>query len=299
MRELAKPRVRGNGPTRAAWEQLLRLFTDMDARGDRLLKQIGLTAGDSRVLTSLDNQSAHSIGSLAHRWRCDVSTATRAVDRLEERGLVERRSKDGDRRVRLVALTPQGGRVKAKLTAGRLRPPSELAALSAAEVSALMRALRPVRGTAEAPLRHWARPRPGLEIRPLGPGDGGHVLAAAGLFRSRPLREATERSLLETGHHLLIAYQDAAPAGFIEGIEQTQPDKGTEMFIAELVVDQKWRGRGIGRQLVEGLTAIARDRRCYGMWALSDAKNAGALGTYERTGGSRKPGQVMVSWEFD
>jgi DNA-binding MarR family transcriptional regulator/GNAT superfamily N-acetyltransferase len=274
------------------------LFTDTDARGDRLLKQMGLSAGDSRVLSSLDNKSVHSMGSLAHRWRCDVSTATRAVDRLEERGLAERRSQGGDRRVRLVALTPQGVRVKAKLMAGRLRPPPELAALSTAEISALMRALSPARGTEASP-RHWARPRPGLEIRPLGPGDGSHVLAAAGLFSNRPRREATERSLLETGHHLLIAYQDAAPAGFIEGIEQTQPDKGTEMFIAELVVHEKWRGRGIGRQLVEGLTAIARDRRCYGMWALTDAKNAGALGTYERSGASRTPGQVMLSWEFD
>jgi DNA-binding MarR family transcriptional regulator len=48
------------------------------------------------------------------------------VDRLETAGLAERRPKAGDRRVKLVALTPAGVKVKAELQAGIYQPPPEL-----------------------------------------------------------------------------------------------------------------------------------------------------------------------------
>jgi DNA-binding MarR family transcriptional regulator len=45
---------------------------------------------------------------LAREWRCDASTATWIVDRLEGKGLAERRAHATDRRVKLVVLTPRG-----------------------------------------------------------------------------------------------------------------------------------------------------------------------------------------------
>ncbi|MCQ4045115.1 GNAT family N-acetyltransferase [Streptantibioticus rubrisoli] len=67
------------------------------------------------------------------------------------------------------------------------------------------------------------------------------------LFDAPPLLEATERFLADERHHLLIAYVDDVPAGMVTGVEMTHPDKGTEMFLYELGVEESFRGRGVGR----------------------------------------------------
>jgi GNAT superfamily N-acetyltransferase len=70
------------------------------------------------------------------------------------------------------------------------------------------------------------------------------------------------------------------------------------MFVSGLGVDERWRGRGIARVLVERLAETAKRRRCYGMWALTDAANAGAVATYRAAGALSTPRQVMLSWDF-
>jgi ribosomal protein S18 acetylase RimI-like enzyme len=102
----------------------------------------------------------------------------------------------------------------------------------------------------------------------------------------------------ETGHHLLIAYETDRAVGFVSGVEVTHPDKGTEMFLYELAVDEAFRRRGIGRALVERLAALARDAGCYGMWVVTDADNRAARSTYERTGGVPETEQVVEGWTF-
>ena len=83
--------------------------------------------------------------SLADAWGCDASNATWIVDRLEARGLAERRAKPGDRRVKLVVLTPEGLRTRQRLQQGMYEPPPALLALSAAELRALRSATDPLR----------------------------------------------------------------------------------------------------------------------------------------------------------
>ena len=125
-----------------------------------------------------------------------------------------------------------------------------------------------------------------MDIRALGPGDDAAVAAAGHLFDRRPDPAATARFLAEPGHHLLVAYDaDRQPVGFISGVETTHPDKGTEMFLYELAVDEPARRRGFGRALVEALATLARERGCYGMWVLTDDGNVAALATYETAGG--------------
>ena len=101
-----------------------------------------------------------------------------------------------------------------------------------------------------------------------------------------------------TGHHLLIAYEDERAVGFVSGVEVTHPDKGTEMFLYELAVDEAFRRRGIGRALVEHLAALARAAGCYGMWVVTDDDNEAARRTYEGTGGTPEPRQVVEVWTF-
>jgi ribosomal protein S18 acetylase RimI-like enzyme len=124
------------------------------------------------------------------------------------------------------------------------------------------------------------------------------VVAAGHLFDTPPQPEATLRFLSDDGHHLLIAYLDGVPAGMVTGVEMTQPDKGTEMFVYELGVDEPYQSRGVGTALVVALGDLARERDCYGMWVVTSGENAAALATY-RHGSVPEPGQVVLAWTFD
>jgi ribosomal protein S18 acetylase RimI-like enzyme len=137
-----------------------------------------------------------------------------------------------------------------------------------------------------------------MDIRVLRPGDDGLVAAASHLFDGPARADATARFLDEDGHHLLVAYENEQPVGFVTGVEVTHPDKGTEMFLYELAVDEPFRRRGIGRALVERLAERARAAGCYGMWVLTDEDNEAARATYEGTGGVPETRQVVEVWTF-
>jgi ribosomal protein S18 acetylase RimI-like enzyme len=137
-----------------------------------------------------------------------------------------------------------------------------------------------------------------MEIRVFRPGDDGLVAAASHLFDGPARPDATARFLAEDGHHLLIAYEEERAAGFVSGVEVTHPDKGTEMFLYELAVDEPFRRRGIARALVQRLADIARAAGCYGMWVITDDDNEAARATYEGTGGVPETRQVVEVWTF-
>ena len=138
-----------------------------------------------------------------------------------------------------------------------------------------------------------------MDIRRLGPGDE-QALEKVGPQFDNPVQAAAgTRFLNAQGHHLLVAYEGEAVAGFVTGVEMTHPDKGTEMFLYELSVDPSFRGRGFGTALVKALAALARERNCYGMWVLTDDDNAAALATYAAAGGTRESTNVLLSWKFN
>jgi ribosomal protein S18 acetylase RimI-like enzyme len=87
-------------------------------------------------------------------------------------------------------------------------------------------------------------------------------------------------------------------AAFVSGVEVTHPDKGTEMFLYELCVEEPFRHKGLGGRLVDGLGDLARQRGCYGMWVVTDAENIAALATYEGAGATAEHAQVVLVWTF-
>jgi ribosomal protein S18 acetylase RimI-like enzyme len=138
-----------------------------------------------------------------------------------------------------------------------------------------------------------------MGILRLGPGDERRVLDAAGLFDSPPDRGWTIKFLTVPGHHMLLALVDDAAVGFVTGVETTHPDKGTEMFLYELAVDERFRRQGIGRALVDALADIAVDAGCYGMWVGTDHDNVAALATYRASGAEPPEPTVTLTWRFD
>jgi DNA-binding MarR family transcriptional regulator len=83
----------------------------------RVVLAHGLSVAEWRVLASLAGNEAMSTGRLAQISLTKGPTATRLLDRMEARGQVQRLSHDGDRRVTLVRITPQGRRTVARLMA--------------------------------------------------------------------------------------------------------------------------------------------------------------------------------------
>ena len=79
---------------------------------------------------------------LAAQLHCDNSNVTGLVDGLEAHGLVERRSAEHDRRVRMLVVTERGAQVRARINEVVEEVPPALASLSAADQRALRDILR-------------------------------------------------------------------------------------------------------------------------------------------------------------
>jgi len=138
-----------------------------------------------------------------------------------------------------------------------------------------------------------------VDIRDLSDGPIEAIVAVERLFDRRARLAAVARFAREPGHHLLVAFEGDVPAGFVTGVEMTHPDKGTEMFLYELGVDEQFRRRGIGTALVAALAERARRSGCSGMWVLTEAENTGALRAYRTAGAGDGEPAVMLSWTFD
>ena len=123
------------------WQALSGWFMRHRERVHGHLQELGLSFGDMRALLVLDAHNPRPMGALAEAWACDASNATWMVDRLEQRGLVERRMLPSDRRVKAVVLTAAGATTKADLQARLAQPPPDLLALGRADLEALRGAL--------------------------------------------------------------------------------------------------------------------------------------------------------------
>ena len=137
-----------------------------------------------------------------------------------------------------------------------------------------------------------------MDIRRIGAGNVAAVVAASPLFDGPATARISQRFLDSEGHFLLIAYEDGAPVGFVSGVEMTHPDKGLEMFLYELAVDEALAGAASARHSsLHCRTSRSRDG-CYGMWVLTDADNEAALATYRSTATTDESTHVMLTWTF-
>jgi DNA-binding MarR family transcriptional regulator len=102
--------------------------------------EFGLKPPQYFALDALDEPAPMS--AIADLLRCDRSAVTWITDRLEERGYVERRSDPRDRRVKLLALTDEGRKVREEIRARLAVPPDPLQRLPEDEQRALRDLLR-------------------------------------------------------------------------------------------------------------------------------------------------------------
>lgn len=107
-----------------------------------------LTGAQARLLRLLSLEPL-PMRRLARKLRCEPSNVTGIVDRLEARGLVERRPDPGDRRVKVAAATEEGLRVAQSLRESLRFAREPLAGLAEEERLTLRDALRRMVGEDE------------------------------------------------------------------------------------------------------------------------------------------------------
>jgi len=74
--------------------------------------EFGLSAAEAKVLLTLGVDDALPMRGLARRLGYDASNLTGVIDKLEDRGAVERHADPTDRRVKTIAATEQGLRLR-------------------------------------------------------------------------------------------------------------------------------------------------------------------------------------------
>ncbi len=114
-----------------------------------------------QVLTVLETDGSVPMGTLADSLDVSQASATGIVDRMEQRGLIERRRDDEDRRVVRVALTEDGSRLLAGVAAERReRLGILLGELTDDELDGFLRGSRALREARTRLAPHWVQPTP-------------------------------------------------------------------------------------------------------------------------------------------
>src|SRR3954453_21679817 len=136
---MAETTTRADAATEA-WELVMQIFGSVRPRMLDVQAEYGLKPPQFFALDALDEPLPMS--HIADMLRCDRSAVTWITDRLEERGYVERRLDERDRRVKLLALTDEGRRVREEIRRRLAVPPDALARLSRTEQRELRDLLR-------------------------------------------------------------------------------------------------------------------------------------------------------------
>ena len=131
-----------DSPVDEAWGLLYRLLMPERRRFLVIATELGLHPAQQGALLHMDPGTPLPMSELATLLHCDSSNVTGIVDRLEQRGLVERRPYEGDRRVKHVVLTAYGAELRDRVRAHMSEPPEVLRRLAPADQQALRDILR-------------------------------------------------------------------------------------------------------------------------------------------------------------
>jgi DNA-binding MarR family transcriptional regulator len=114
-----------------AWALLLQMaFERVHAHFAAAVAELDLAPMQAKALHELNVEPPISMRALAARLKSDPSNVTGLIDRLEARGLVERRPDPHDRRIKGLALTSAGARMRERLFARLYAAPCSVAELS-------------------------------------------------------------------------------------------------------------------------------------------------------------------------
>ena len=125
------------GPAHEAQKFFFELGMVQRMKTGARLAELGLSFSQAHALRLLDPDEPTPMSALAERLFCDASNVTGIADRLEARGLVQRQSLVGDRRVKALTITPDGMKLREQVMELMSQPPDAISALSDADQRAL------------------------------------------------------------------------------------------------------------------------------------------------------------------
>ena len=102
-------------PAEEAWALLWRIMQANKPRMIEMARELDFSPVQLHSLRMLEPGVETPMRALAQQLFCDPSNVTGIVDRLEARGLIERRGSETDRRVKIIRLTAEGQRVRAEV----------------------------------------------------------------------------------------------------------------------------------------------------------------------------------------
>ncbi len=139
---------------RDAWRSILELVGwggNRPPHFPAVARELEMTPKQFWSLIQLEPGEEKPMRALGESISCDASYTTDLVDRLEARGLLERRSSSSDRRVKLIALTAAGERCRERALELLYAPPAEFDRLGDEELATLARLLAEVTAATESP----------------------------------------------------------------------------------------------------------------------------------------------------
>jgi DNA-binding MarR family transcriptional regulator len=108
--------VKNYTPEESIGYLLKRIGNQLTITADRALAEFDMTHAQLGIFLKLLHGQANTAADLARELSADTGSMTRMLDRLEEKGFIQRSRSKQDRRVVLVALTDMGRQLADQMT---------------------------------------------------------------------------------------------------------------------------------------------------------------------------------------
>ena len=108
--------MKNDNSHQAVFWELLQLVYQGKHRIYEIAEEYKLTVMQASALMMLSEDNPKPMRMLSDYFMCDASAVTGLVDRLEKNELISRQNHPSDRRITLVALTPEGAKLRKELS---------------------------------------------------------------------------------------------------------------------------------------------------------------------------------------
>ncbi len=122
---------------REAWTLLFQLFRSQRREMIAMKTELQLNPAQVHLLFNLEPGQPVPMSELAESLVLDASYITGLVDKMEDRGLLQRQANPSDRRVKLISLTAEGVKTREMVQERVSQPPPFIAGLPPEDLIAL------------------------------------------------------------------------------------------------------------------------------------------------------------------